>query len=268
MVAPLSLEERAAHRRAGGRGAAAWMCAPCLPAHTLTDTQYRTAALRRTRTPPPATRADANTANLTAAFAAPTSTPTGPTRQPAAGGWRVKKHDAVKFVLANWAEEHGAEVRREQILPEANTNAEARLDLTIHHSSLRRPAVVDVTVVNPTRTEYLSKGSASRNGAAADTAELDKIRKYPGISVTPFAVEEFGRLGECAIRLIKAIAPTEPDERSKAINDIYRRISGIVQKISADAIISSTARTQAQQGHGSSSGTPQAQQGNGSSSST
>ncbi len=101
---------------------------------------------------------------------------------------------------------------------------------------------MDVTVVNPTAAEYISKGSASRNGAAAETAELNKTRKYPGTTISPFAVEEFGRLGECAIRLIKAIAPTEPDERSKAINDIYRRIAGIVQKVSADAIISSTSR--------------------------
>ena len=153
------------------------------------------------------------------------------------GGWRVRKHNAAVRSLGAWAEEHGAEVCYEQHVPTANTNCEARLDLIIHHEKLRQPALIDVTIVNAAVAEYISRGSSTTDGAAADIAEGSKHRKYPGATIIPFAIEDHGRLGEAAMRLIRQLAPADAGMRSRAVKDLYRRIGGVVQKLSADAVV-------------------------------
>ena len=48
----------------------------------------------------------------------------------------------------------------------ANTNAEARLDLIVHHERLKQRALIDVTIVNAAVAEYISRGSSTTDGAA------------------------------------------------------------------------------------------------------
>ena len=231
-------------RSAAAKGAAAWMCAPCHPAHTLNDSQYKIAALRRAHAPIPNHTGQCQ-------HRKPDGSPCNEALDEhgdhaaacRVGGWRVRKHDTLVRAIGKWAESQGAEVRYEQNVPTANSNAEARLDLIVHHENLSQPALIDVTIVNPAAAEYLSKGAGTREGVVAAVAEHAKRRHYSGREVTPFVLEEHGRMGETAEKFIKLIAPVAPEDRSKAINDAYRRIAGLIQKESADAIITATKRT-------------------------
>ena len=75
----------------------------------------------------------------------------------------MRKHDASAMALGAWADEHGAEVRYEQNVPTGNANAEARLDLIIHHEKLKQPALIDLTIVNAAVAEYISRGRQERS---------------------------------------------------------------------------------------------------------
>ena len=244
LIEDLPPEGKAVRLSAASKGAAAWMCAPCHPTQVLSDPQFKIACLRRANAVIPGQSGPCQ-------HRQPDGTPCGEELDPQGnhaaacrtGGWRVRKHDTLVKALGKWAEDLGCDVRLEQNIPTANSNSEARLDLIVHHENLAQPALIDVTIVNSAAAEYISKGAASREGAAASAAEQAKRNKYPGIYVTPFVLEEHGHIGDSAVRFIKTIAPSDPAERSRAINDIYRRISGIIQKVSADAIMTAMRTT-------------------------
>ena len=115
--------------------------------------------------------------------------------------------------------------------------------MIIHHEKLKQPALIGVTIVNAAVAEYIKAGSSTTDGAAAGVAELAKVRTYIGATIVPFAIEEHGRLGDAALRLIRTLAPAEPLARSRAINDVYRRLGGIIQKISADAVVAAMSKS-------------------------
>ena len=242
IVDNLTIEEKAVYRSAAAKGAAAWMCAPCLPAHTVSDPQYRIAVRRRAHADIPGMRGRCQHRKQDGIICGVELDPTGVHAASCRwGGWWVRKHDAAARALGSWAEEQGAEVYYEQHVPSANNNVEARLDVIIHHEKTRQPALIDVTIVNAAVAEYIKAGASTTDAAAAAVAEGAKVRKYSGATIVPFAIEEHGRLGEAALRLIRTLAPVSPEARSRAMNDIYRRIGGVVQKISADAVLAAMA---------------------------
>ena len=67
---------------------------------------------------------------------------------------------------------------------------------------------VDVVLKHP-RAGHLVSDAAVKAGAAAAAGEAQKLRRYPAMpevglhEVVPFAVESFGRLGPCAVRLLR-----------------------------------------------------------------
>ena len=63
------------------------------------------------------------------------------------------------------------------------------------------------------------------------------------MTCTPFAVEEHGRLGRDAIQLAKRLAPQDAAERAVVIRDLYQTMSSTIQRLQADAVIASMART-------------------------
>ena len=48
---------------------------------------------------------------------------------------------------------------------------------------------------------------------------------YPNCSVTPFVVEDHGRLGEEALQLIRTLAPIDAHERSNAIRRLHQSLN-------------------------------------------
>ena len=159
-------------------------------------------------------------------------------------GWRVRKHDRIREVLAVWCEKQGCNVIQERILPTAKPDADlSRMDLIIRSPKPLTPIYVDVTIADATSTEALSKNAANRDSAAAQVLERRKIEKYPNVKVTPFCVESHGRLGDHAMQLAKTVAPTEAEERTKALAELYQTISTELQWVNAEAIISATRTT-------------------------
>ena len=157
------------------------------------------------------------------------------------GGWLVRRHDAVCAALAAWAEQQDCNVYREAILPNANpAAAQARMDLLIHAPGVAGPIYVDVTIVSAVSREALRSGSGSRSGVAAEIAARRKARAYPSISAIPFVIEDHGRFGKDAMRLLRMLAPTAPGLRTAAIREIYQTLGSTAQKVAADAIIAAT----------------------------
>jgi hypothetical protein len=115
------------------------------------------------------------------------------------------------------------------------------MDLVIHVPGIASPFYVDVTIVSSLSSDALSGGSGTRSGAAAEIAARGKVRDYPNCCVTAFVIEDHGRLGEEALRLVRMIAPLDPAERSKSIRRLHRSLGATLQRIAADAVIAATA---------------------------
>ena len=82
-----------------------------------------------------------------------------------------------------------------------------------------------------------------RGGAAADIATKGKRPDYPNCNVTPFVIEDHGRLSDDALMLVRVVAPVEPSERSSAICRLHQSLGATLQRIAAEAVISAmTAR--------------------------
>ena len=159
------------------------------------------------------------------------------------GGWLVRRHDACCAALAEWAEEMDCTVHREVVLPNASPNSpEARMDLVVRAPGSGVPIYVDVTIVSALARESLSSGAARVDGIAATIAARKKRAKYPNVDVTPFAIEEHGRLGNDALALVRRLAPSAPDERSRALRQLYQSLGSIVQRHSADSLLAATAQ--------------------------
>ena len=117
----------------------------------------------------------------------------------------MRRHDAACAVLGGWCEDMGCQLESGQkpwgevLVPwAAPACPQARMDLVIHAPGFSSPFYVDLTVVSALSTDALSSGSADRSGAAAELASRGKHRDYPNCTLTPFVIEDHGRLGEKA----------------------------------------------------------------------
>jgi hypothetical protein len=113
--------------------------------------------------------------------------------------------------------------------------------LVIHAPGVASPFYVDVTVVSALSSDALSGGSAVRDGAATEVAAKAKFRGYPNCNLTPFVIEDHGRLGNEALQFVRIVAPVDPSERSKASRRLHRSLGATIQRIAADAVIAATA---------------------------
>ena len=159
----------------------------------------------------------------------------------------MRRHDAACAALGEWCQELGCQLEvgqkpyGEVLVPWANTSRpEARMDFVIRAPGVATPFYVDLTVVSALSTEAMRGGSALRDGAAASIAAKRKERDYPNCSVTPFVIEDHGRLGEDAVRLIRMIAPSDAAERSRAIRTLHQSLGATLQRCAADAVIAAT----------------------------
>ena len=126
-------------------------------------------------------------------------------------------------------------------MPWAAPNRPAtRMDLVIHVPGVASPLYVDLTVVSALSSDAFAGGSTVRSGAATDIAARGKSRDYPLCSVTAFVIEDHGRLGEDALRLIRLVAPADPADRSRAIRRLHQSLGATLQRVAANAVIAAT----------------------------
>jgi hypothetical protein len=159
----------------------------------------------------------------------------------------MKRHDAACAVLGSWCEEMGCHLEAGQkswgevLVPWAAPSREgARMDLVIHAPGFSSPFFIDLTVVSALSSDALSAGSAVRSGAAAEIAARGKYGDYPNCNLTPFVIEDHGRLGDEALRFVRLIAPSDEAERTKAIRSLHQSLGATLQRVAADAVIAAT----------------------------
>ena len=154
----------------------------------------------------------------------------------------MRKHNACCGVLSDWLEARGCHVQREVVLPTAHDNQlQSRMDLIVFAPPIDGPIYIDLTVVNAASREALARGSADHEGVAASIATDRKRRAYPNIPVTPFVIEDSGRLGELALKLVRKVAPADPTARSTAISELYQSLGATLQRQAANAVLASMA---------------------------
>ena len=235
---------QAALRSAGGKGSAVWLQAPTEAAHGQSDAQLAISARVRLGLPIPGCSGPCahRRANGTVCGRALDAYGVH-ARSCAAGGWLKNRHDDARDVLAEWCEQQGCRVEREVVLPHAAPGRpEARMDLVVHAPSRGEPEYIDVSIVSALSVEALTAGSATQDGKAAAIAEASKRRAYPNLRLTPFIVEDHGRLGDDAAGFIRRLAPSDPAARSRAIRSLYQRLGALLQRRAADAVLSACGR--------------------------
>ena len=114
------------------------------------------------------------------------------------------------------------------------------MDLIMYSPRVAGAIYIDFTVVSALSVEAIAKGAGLRDGVASDIAAQRKQSRYNHCVTWAFAVEDHGRFGEDAVGLIRALAPTEPQLRSKAIAALHQSVASTLQRSSADAILSAT----------------------------
>ena len=114
------------------------------------------------------------------------------------------------------------------------------MDLIVLSPNVPGRMHIDLTVVSPLSVEALAKGSALRPGVAATLAASDKQSRYDQCKVFPFPIEDHGRFGDAARTVVRMLAPSE--DRSRSITSLYRSLAAVVQRGSAEAIITAGGR--------------------------
>ena len=96
---------------------------------------------------------------------------------------------------------------------------------------------IDVAVVSPASVAALKKGSAKRDGAAAELMENTKLIKYLSsrAAITPFVLEAGGRFGPKALRVVRSSF-----RESEAAAQAYQFITA--QLVRANALAMARAR--------------------------
>ena len=235
-------------RSSGGVGAGVWLNAPTQPNQHLSNAQLTISLRTRLHLALPQCQGECQHRRRNGTVCgAPLDEKGFHARCCAVGGWLVKRHDAACAALGAWCEEMGCHLEPGQkpwgevLVPwAAPARAEARMDLVVRVPGVSTPYYIDLTVVSAISMEALAAGSATRDGAAATTAALGKMRDYPNCAVTPFVVEDHGRLGDDALKFIRVVAPVDPVERSAAIRRLHQSIGATLQRCSADAVIAAT----------------------------
>ena len=150
------------------------------------------------------------------------------------GGALDRRHNATRDMLAKrLAQDHRIAALTEQHCPQwdqvrEGTMHEAILDIIAPIGNVTY--YIDVTVVDVLSVDAaLERQRAKRNGYAARAAEDKKLKKYPGATTIPFAIESYGRLGNSAISWLKRVYHDQPSELQSLLNEL----SALVQSHTA-----------------------------------
>ena len=152
------------------------------------------------------------------------------------GGGLVGRHDSIRDVLRGLLVDQGFNTHVEQSLFAPTGELIGRSDLCWVND--RCMAVhIDVAIVSPASVAALKKGSAKRDGVAAELMENTKLIKYLSsrAAITPFVLEAGGRFGPKALRAVRSSF-----RESEAAAQAYQFITA--QLVRANALAMARAR--------------------------
>ena len=160
----------------------------------------------------------------------------------------MRRHDRVRDWLALWvAAMLSREVLTEQYVPrwDRHRNGQlerARLDV-VYDNVHGRPVYVDVAITDAyTQDAHKMRQRAAEDGKAAAHKEDRKRVRYPGPDLVPFVVESLGRLGDGTQSLLRALAPSDPERRSRVLGAARQTLSVLVQMGNAELVLSAASR--------------------------
>ena len=117
------------------------------------------------------------------------------------------------------------------------------MDLVVRAPNIASPIFHGLMVVSAALSkEALAIGSAVRDGAAAAAVARGKARDYPHCRITPFAVEDHGRLGDAALQLVRLLAPVDLAKRLVAMRRLHQTLGATLQRVAADAVLAAGPR--------------------------
>ena len=139
----------------------------------------------------------------------------------------MRRHDfgARDLLAKRLATDLGLAARKEQRCPHWDRQkrdgswTQARLDIVVPIASTTY--YLDITVVDPlSDNAALLRQRARKDGAAAEDAADDKLRKYPGATTIPFAIESYGRLGRAARDWLQIAYHEEPQKKQALLSQL------------------------------------------------
>lgn len=134
--------------------------------------------------------------------------------------------------LRSVVDSHQTTVAREVTLEHADGPLRADIRIT----SNAEVTYLDVAVVNPVASKYLTKGAAERADIAGQMKWEEKVKKYrdkfPTINIIPFVVEAGGRISKKTLDWTKKFFADNTYKRSKLLN----LISAIVTRANAGMV--------------------------------
>ena len=262
----LSPEDQCEIRSAGGKGAGNFLLTPTKPEFRMADTHFTVALRARLRLQHPACNDDISKATTHCQHRArngelcgtPLDDHTRHAERCVKGGAILAGHNAVRDWLDKYLKENtGHPTATEQYVPQwdrtrtirnsdgttTQTVERARLDNSFTDTKGQRTHVDCVVTCSSTSNQREQCIRAQVDGRAAQAAEVEKARRYkrsdnPHEALVAFAVESRGRVGEEAMGLIKAVAPTEPSLRTAVIQDAYQSLSVVIQHRIAEILLS------------------------------
>lgn len=117
--------------------------------------------------------------------------------------WSGRRHGHCRDALSTGLNTHGECNVIEQIVTAARSDGESRRDLVVATSGGTR-ARWDVAVTHVLTAAAMRNGaSACRGGVAVTQMENPKRLSYPGVHVTPAAVDTHGRIGKSLLEFIR-----------------------------------------------------------------
>ena len=229
-------------------GASSWLHPPRRNEHKIEDDVFIVSVRRRLLFDDPAA-AEGRPCQHKAADAA---TPCGATDNQVLGAHavscgigpgRIRRHDEVKGVLADWLRErHGVEaVHVEQHIPawDKVTDEGAKhavLDIVL--STQQGKVAVDVSVTDVSAPSASSRARGKTFGRAARVRELEKHRRYPGHGLVAAVLETGGAAGRELHAFLRSHASTDPALRSLELQDIRQRLAVALQRGNAALLLS------------------------------
>ena len=226
-------EAHAAAVRSGGTSEGSrFLNLPSDPGEKMADDQFRVSLRRRLGlTPLPASWTAASTCQNVKGNGSRCGAMLDPQGHHAAtceaGGALLRRHDvgARDLLAKRLSTDLGLAACKEQRCPHWDrqrgngTWTQARLDIVVPIAST--VYYVDITVVDPlSNNAALLRQRARKDGAAAEDAADDKLRKYPGATTIPFAIESYGRLGRAAKDWLQIAYHEEPQKKQAFLNHL------------------------------------------------
>jgi len=165
------------------------------------------------------------------------------------GGGVVAGHDGVVTWLARWLEDHSGHPTDTEQYVAAWTDEDgtlAKLDISFVDAEGRR-AYVDVAFASASSSVPATVARhATEPGVAAADMVARKRRRYkpeknPGVGLVPFVVESLGRVSPEAQALLRAMAPSDAQQRSAALRDARQTLAVLVQTRLAEQLLSAEA---------------------------